>query len=30
MMQGYEVQRRNLYDKNTFYKGQQGQCSGNR
>ena len=30
MMRGHEVQRRNLYDKITFYKGQQGQFSGNR
>lgn len=29
MMQGHEVQRRNLYGKNAFYKGQQGQFSGN-
>ena len=29
MMRGHEVQRRNLYGKNTFYKGQQGQFSGN-
>ena len=29
-MRGHEVQRRNLYGKNTFYKGQQGQFSGNR